>query len=57
METEAPTTPPAVVPELIHLPDSTPHSRGTAAHAQSLVDERYRVPHTMAKEALLIIWL
>ena len=41
MGTEAPTTPPALALELIPLPDSTPHSRGTAAHAKTLVDERY----------------
>ena len=42
---EAPATPPAVAPELTPLPYLTPHSRGTAAHAQTLIDERYRTPY------------
>jgi len=44
MGTVAPTTPPAVDPVLLPLPESTPHSRGSAAHAQTLLDERYNKP-------------
>ena len=42
MGTEAP---PTVAPELTPLPDPPPHSRGTAAHAQIILDERYRISY------------
>jgi hypothetical protein len=50
MGTVAPTTPPAVAPVVLPLPESTPHSRGSAARAQTLVDERY--PHIIEISAL-----
>ena len=47
MGTVVPTTPPAIAPVLKPLPESTPHSRGSAAHAQNLVDERYVPSHIL----------
>ena len=43
--TVAPTTPPTAAPVLLPLPDSTPHSHGSAAHTQTLVEKRYITSH------------
>ena len=45
MGTEAPATPPSVAPDFTPPLGSTPHSCGTAAHARTLIDERYRTPY------------